>query len=85
MRNQQVTPYLRGGYFLFEPDGMLTVNITGQDEKAPFSLKDQVLHHKSGKDFVIQSMAGDSMSILYHLNEETTFIIYLNKLQNEAH
>lgn len=85
VRNQQVTPYLRGGYFLFEPDGMLTVNITGQDEKAPFSLKDQVLHHKSGKDFIIQSITGDSMSILYNLNEETTFVIYLNKLKNEAH
>ena len=85
VRNQQLTPYLRGGYFLFQPDGSLTVNITGQDEKAAFSLRDQVLHHQSGKEFIIQSMAGDSMSVLYQLNEETTFVIYLNKIKNEAH
>lgn len=79
IRNQQETPYLRGGYFVIDPSGMMTVNFTGVEEKSSFTLNNNILHLKDGKVFNIESMNRDSMSVMYQMNEETQFLIYLNK------
>ncbi len=79
IRNQKETPYLRGGYFVIDPSGMMTVNITGVEEKSSFTLNNNILHLKDGKAFTIESMNRDSMSVMYQMNEETQFLIYLNK------
>ncbi len=42
-RNGKETPYLRGGYFIIEPNGLMTVNITGSDERGDYNLDNNTL------------------------------------------
>jgi len=85
VRNGKETPYLRGGYFIIEPNGSMTVNITGSDEKGPYTLKDNTLSINHEKDFIIESLQNDSMAIRYIMNANSTFLFYLNKSVNETH
>jgi hypothetical protein len=82
-RNGKETPYLRGGYFIIEKSGSMTVNITGSDEKGPFILQTNVLHADNNKDFIIESLMADSMMIRYVMDPGTTFLIYLHKQHDE--
>ncbi len=79
MRNGRETPYLRGGYFIFENNGSMIVNITGVDEKSPFTLERNTIHANPSKDFVIESIQSDSMTIRYAKGQDSEFLFYLSK------
>jgi len=85
MRNGAETPYLRRGYFIIEPNGSMTVNITGEEEKGTYVLDENTLRLKNEKDFVVEILRKDSMSIRYSMNAENTFLFYLTKKMHEDH
>lgn len=84
MRNGKETPYLRGGYFIIEPNGAMTVNITGAEEKGPYTLHQNTLRLSDEKDFIIEAQQQDSLSLRYIMNAENTFLIYLSRSKDEA-
>jgi hypothetical protein len=83
-RNGLETPYLRGGYFIFQPDGQMIVNITGEDETGTFSIDKETISMVSGKSFTIQSSTPDSLIIAYQSNPESDFLFYLVRDKGEA-
>lgn len=83
MRNGKETPYLRGGYFIFENNGSMTVNITGADEKSPFTL-DRNTIRTNPNDYVIESIQPDSMTIRYSKSQDSEFIFYLSRHREDT-
>jgi hypothetical protein len=84
IRNGKETHYLRGGYFIIEPNGSMTINITGSDETGPYSLVDNTLKHNNKKDFVIESLHQDSLSVRYTMNAQNNFLFILSKNKDAA-
>ncbi len=84
-RNGRETPYLRGGYFIFDAKNNLTVNITGSDETGPFLMKDNRIIQEGKADYTITSIRQDSMDIYYAMNPENEFMFFLKKTSNEKH
>jgi len=84
LRNGRETPYLRRGYFILTPGGSMTVNITGNDEQGPFVLKDNTIRMNDEKDFIVESIQHDSMTLRFNMNPENAFIFYLTKKPNET-
>jgi len=84
VRNGKETPYLRGGYFIIEPNGTMTVNITGSEEKGPYALLQNTLRLSDEKDFIIEAQQQDSLSLRYIMNAENTFLIYLSRSMDET-
>lgn len=85
VRNGKETPYLRGGYFIINPDGKMTLNITGEDEGGPYTYSRNILRINDEKDFIVENMRQDSLAIRYDMNEENKFKFYLIKKGNETH
>jgi hypothetical protein len=83
MRNGSETHYLRGGYFIIQPDGAMTINITGTEEKGRFKLDDHTLRLDNKKDFIVESFRQDSMAIRYIMNADNTFLFYLTRNMDE--
>ena len=84
MRNGNVTQYLRGGYFIIDANGTMTVNLTGSDETGPYTLQDKTLRVSNAKDFTIESLKGDSMTMRYIMSPQSDFLIHLIKHKDEA-
>lgn len=84
-RNGRETPYLRGGYFIFDAKGNLTVNITGKEESNPFMIEDNVIVLEGKENYTITSLRNDSMDIHYLMNPENEFMFFLKKALNEKH
>ncbi len=84
-RNGNETPYLRGGYFIFDTKGVLTVNITGKDESSPYHLEQNVIVLEDKENYTITSMRKDSIDIHYIMNPESEFMFFLKKTSNEKH
>lgn len=84
VRNGKETPYLRGGYFVFENNGSMTVNITGSDEKGPFTLNDRTLRINDKKNFLIESIHTDTMTIRFAMSPENEFLFYLYRNADET-
>jgi hypothetical protein len=84
VRNGKETPYLRGGYFVFEKNGSMTVNITGSDEKGPFTLDDRTLRINDEKNFLIETIHTDSMTIRFAMSPDNEFLFYLYKHADET-
>jgi hypothetical protein len=83
-RNGKETPYLRGGYFIIEPNGLMTVNITGADERGDFSLDNNMLTLNNEKNFLIEKLHQDSLTVRYTSDTKQTFIILMTKHKDEA-
>ncbi len=83
-RNGKETPYLRGGYFIIEKTGSMTVNITGDDETGPFTLEDRTLTISQEKDFIIETLHPDSMTVRFTKGPENEFLFYLYKNVDET-
>ena len=84
-RNGRETPYLRGGYFVFDAQGNLIVNITGTEQRGTFEIKDNVITLNGDIEYTISSMRKDSMDIRYVMNPESEFMFFLTKTKNETH
>lgn len=76
-RNGKVTPYLRGGYFVINPDGRITVNITGDDETGTYTLKDKLIRMNNAKEFTLSDLEADSMTLQYRASPESDFVFYM--------
>ncbi len=85
LRNGNETPYLRGGYFVFDAKGNLTVNITGEDETGPFSIEGDIISVKDKAKYRVQSLRNDSMDIHFVASPESEFLFFLKKATNENH
>ena len=83
-RNGKETPYLRGGYFIIEPNGLMTVNITGSDERGEYSLDNNMLTLNDKMNFLIEKLHQDSMTVRYTSDTKQTFLILLTKHKDEA-
>jgi hypothetical protein len=83
-RNGKETPYLRGGYFIINPDGTITINITGEDERGKFILDRDVIRMNEEKEFEIRSLTADSLTVMYTAAEHSDFIFYMNRHEGEA-
>ena len=77
-RNGKETSYLRGGYFIIDQNGTMTINITGADEKGPFTMDKKKL--KMGdKNFEIREIKNDSMILKYIPATKIEFLFYMHK------
>ncbi len=83
-RNGKETPYLRGGYFIIEPNGLMTVNITGSDERGDYNLENNILTLNDEKNFLIEKLHQDSMMVRYTSDTKQTFLILLTKHKDET-
>lgn len=83
MRNGVETHYLRGGYFIIDQGGRMTINITGEEEKGPFTFDNNRIAMDTEKEFIIESFHLDSMILRYPMNPESNFLFYLTKNVNE--
>lgn len=83
-RNGKETPYLRGGYFIIEPNGLMTVNITGSDERGDYNLDNNMLTLNDKMNFLIEKLHQDSMTVRYTSDTKQTFLILLTKHKDEA-
>jgi hypothetical protein len=84
-RNGRETPYLRRGYFIFDAQGILTVNITGNDESSPYTIDDNVITTEGKSTYTIIALRNESMDIHYAMNSENEFMFFLKKTSNEIH
>ena len=84
LRNGAETPYLRGGYFVIDQNGTMIVNITGTEEKGKFELDNNTLSLDNKKNFVVESLEKDSLSIRYIMNADNIFLFYLTKKLDEV-
>lgn len=83
MRNGNLTPYLRNGYFIIKPTGDMTINITGSDETGKYELKDNVLSFFGDRDFIIEALSKDTMDLRFVMNPDNEFLFYLKKVSHE--
>jgi len=76
-RNGKETPYLRGGYFVFGKDGQIAFNIKGSEEVNTFTLNNRVIRTKDAKEFVLQSVKPDSMTVHFMASPQSEFVFYM--------
>ncbi len=83
-RNGKETSYLRKGYFIIDKDGMMTVNITGTDEKGKYKMKDNKIV-MGDKNFELKMVGSDSMVVTYMTSPKIKFIFYMQKKHEDIH
>ena len=84
-RNGNETHYLRGGYVIIDSNGTMTINLTGTEEKGPYVITDKTIRVSGTKDFVIESIHPDSMTMRYVMSPESEFLIHFSKHKDENH
>ena len=62
----------------------MTVNITGSDERGDYNLDNNMLTLNNEKNFLIEKLHQDSMTVRYTSDTKQTFIIFLTKHKDEA-
>jgi len=82
-RNGNETHYLRGGYIIIETNGTMTINLTGTEEKGPYTIHDKTIRVSDSKDFLIEALKQDSMTMRYVMSPESEFLIHLIKHKDE--
>lgn len=82
-RNGKETDYLRNGFFIINPDGIMTLNITGEEEKGKYTMDHNKLILEDNRIFDIQSLRNDSMTISYAANSGSQFIFYMTKKKDD--
>ena len=83
-RNGNETDYLRGCYVILEKNGTLAINITRTEEKGPYTLKDKTIRMSNSKEFLIEALKPDSMTMRYVMSPESEFLIQFVKHKDEA-
>lgn len=83
-RNGNETHYLRGGYVILDKNGTMAINLTGSEEKGPYTLKDKTIRVSNSKEFLIESLKPDSMIMRYVMSPESEFLIQFVKHKDEA-
>lgn len=78
-RNGKETSYLRNGYFIIQPGGSMTINITGEDENGKYVLDKNNLVMDGNRVFEIKSLQNDSLTIRYTTNSNSQFLFYMKK------
>lgn len=78
-RNGKETSYLRNGYFIIQPGGSMTINITGEDENGKYVLDKNNLVMDGNRIFEIKSLQNDSLTIRYTANSNSQFLFYMKK------
>lgn len=81
-RNGKETQYLRGGYFIFEPSGILRLNITGAEEKGNFLINDNAIQFNEEKTFDIAYFQKDTLSLRYPASVESLFEFNLARVKD---
>ena len=79
-RNGKETNYLRRGYFMFEQNGTMTMNITGEDEKGTYAMENNKLV-VGDKDFELIKLVADTMVMKYVTSPNSQFVFYMQKKQ----
>ena len=82
-RNGKETSYLRNGYFIINPDGTMTINITGEDEKGQYILENNKLT-MAEKVFDIKTLQNDSLTIRYEASPNSHFLFYMLKRKDDV-
>ena len=83
-RNGNETHYLRGGYVIIDNNGTMTINLTGTEEKGPYVITDKTIRVSDSKDFMIESLKPDSMTMRYVMSPESDFLIHFTKHKDEG-
>ena len=83
-RNGNETHYLRGGYVIIDNNGTMTINLTGTEEKGPYVITDKTIRVSDSKDFMIESLNPDSMTMRYVMSPESDFLIHFTKHKDEG-
>ena len=81
-RNGKETSYLRNGYFIIDTNGVMTINITGEDESGKYLMENNMLIMGPDKEFDIVRLEQDSMLIRYMSESGSQFLFYMSK-ENE--
>lgn len=76
-RNGRETSYLRRGYFIID-HSMLTINITGEDEKGSYTMKDNKFV-MGDKIFELKMLKNDSMIVKYTAGPHSEFLFHMVK------
>lgn len=76
-RNGKETPYLRNGYFVIEKAGKIVVNINGTDEVTTYTLNKKVIRTDDAKEFVLQSVKPDSMTVHFVAGPQSEFVFFM--------
>ena len=82
-RNGKETSYLRRGYFVINPNGTMTVNITGADETGPYTINNNKLV-MGDKNFEFQIIKPDSMVIRFVTSPSVRFAFYMQKKHTDV-
>ncbi len=80
-RNGRETNYLRRGYFVIDRD-MMTVNITGADEKGPYRMNKNKLV-MGDKNFELEIVKNDTMIVKYLAGPNSEFVFHMLKKKKE--
>lgn len=83
-RNGKETNYLRRGYFIIGQDGMMTLNITGEDEKGSYILENGKIKMEDDKIFELESLQGDSLIVSYIAASNGHFKFYMVRKDENA-
>ena len=83
-RNGKETNYLRRGYFILGQDGMMTINITGEDESGKYILENGKIKMEDDKIFELESLHGDSLIVKYIAASNGHFKFYMVKKDENA-
>lgn len=83
-RNGKETNYLRGGYFVINNDGRMTVNITGEEEQGSYTLDGRRLQFGQDKTFSIETLSADSLTVTFTAPSNGQFIFYMARPRQET-
>lgn len=83
-RNGKETNYLRRGYFIIGQDGMMSINITGEDERGNYLLEKGRIRMGEDKIFELESLQGDSLIVKYIAESNGHFKFYMVRKDENA-
>ena len=78
-RNGRETSYLRNGYFQINTNGQMTINITGEEEKGSYRIENKQIVMEGQKSFEIVHLQNDSMVMKFNPGQNTQFLFYMLK------
>lgn len=81
-RDGKETSYLRNGYFIIDTNGVMTINITGEDESGKYLMEKNQLIMDQDRVFDIIKLNQDSMLVRYMSDTGSQFLFYMSK-ENE--
>jgi hypothetical protein len=84
-RDGKNTTLLNGAIFQFRPDGTMNTNITGQESRGPFDLKENKVNFQGTENMVFEIgiLSGDTLSLHTEL-QGMHFILDLQRTNTES-